>query len=246
MSKVIKFPKPRAGANWFEVKNLTETSADIFIYDEVGEGYFGGGVTATSVIEQVKALGNRSLNVRINSPGGSVFEGVAIYNAFARYPGDVTVHIDGIAASIASIIAMAGKRILMAENAMMMIHNPWSIAAGSSGDFRKQADVLDQIKETLITTYATRTGAERDAIAAMMSEETWMTASEAVALKFADESVAGVKAAACFDLKSYGYVKAPVIDAAANSCPPPNGGNISSSTTPRSLLQRRQALNEKS
>ena len=245
MNNVIKFPKPREGAIWFEVKNLTETSADVYIYDEIGEGMFGGGISAISVIDQLKALGSRELNVRINSPGGSVFEGVAIYNALARHAGEVTTHIDGIAASIASIIAMAGKRVLIAENAMMMIHNPWSFAGGDSAQMRKTADVLDQIKETLITTYATRTGIERESIARMMDEETWMTASEAVAQKFADESVAGVKAAACFDLKSYGYAKAPASSADADSCQPANAGTPSSSNTPRSLLQRRQALNEK-
>lgn len=246
MSNILKFPKPREGAKWFEVKNLTETSADIFIYDEIGESMFGGGISATSVIDQLRALGSRKLNVRINSPGGSVFEGVAIYNALARHPGEVNTYIDGIAASIASIIAMAGKRVFIAENAMIMIHNPWSFAAGASDDLRKTADVLDQIKETLITTYATRTGIERASIARMMDEETWMTSSEAVTQKFADETVIGVKAAACFDLKVYGYAKAPVSDADANSCQPANAGIPSSSTTPRSLLLRRQALHEKS
>lgn len=246
MSNVIKFPKPRAGANWFEVKNITEDAADIFIYDEIGEGFFGGGISATSVIEQIKALGNRKLNVRINSPGGSVFEGIAIYNALARHPGEVTTHIDGIAASIASIIALAGKRVLIAENAMMMIHDPSTIVWGTAANLRQQADVLDQIKETLITTYATRTGGDRENIAQLMAAETWFTAAEAVAQKFADETVEGVKAAACFDLKSYGYVKAPAASAAANSSQPVSTGAPSSSTTPRSLLLRRQALHEKS
>ncbi len=245
MSNIIKFSAPRAGAKWFEVKNVTATSADVYIYDQIGSGFFSEGVTATNVIDQIKALGNRALNVRINSPGGSVFEGVAIYNALARHAGEVTTHVDGVAASIASVIAMAGRKILIAENAMMMIHDPSTITMGGAGELRKTADVLDQIKETLINTYATRTGLPRDEIAALMTSETWFTAKEAVAKNFADEQVAGVKAAACFDLKSFGYVKAPCPVADANSCQPPDEGTPSFSATPRSLLNRRQALNEK-
>lgn len=245
MSNVIKFPKSRDGAQWFNVANVSDNSAEVFIYDQIGEDLFGG-IGAITIIDQLKALGNRALNVRINSPGGDVFQGVAIYNALARHPGEVTTHVDGIAASIASIIAMAGKRIVMAENSMMMIHEPWSYAAGRASDFRKQAEVLDQIQETLVTTYATRTGMARDDIGKLMVDETWMTAAEAVEMKFADESVAGVKAAACFDLKSFGYAKAPESLAVANSCQPSNDGVPSSSATPRSLLQRRQALHEKS
>ena len=245
MSNIINFPKPREGGKWFEIKNLTDETADIFIYDQIGDGMFGGGISATNVIDQIKALGDRKLNVRINSPGGSVFEGVAIYNALARHPGEVTTYVDGIAASIASVIAMAGRKILIAENAMMMIHDPSTLVWGGSAELRKQADVLDQIKETLITTYATRTGMEREKISALMSAETWFTAQEAVALKLADEQVAGVKAAACFDLSSYGYVKAPGAVAVANSSQPSIEGTPSFSATPRSLLNRRQALNEK-
>lgn len=246
MSNIYKFPAQNTEAKWFEVKNVTANSADVFIYDQIGSGFFSEGITATSVIDQIKALGNRALNVRINSPGGSVFEGIAIYNALARHQGEVTTHVDGIAASIASVIAMAGRKILIAENAMMMIHDPHTVAMGGAADLRKTADVLDQIKETIINTYATRTGLKRDEIASMMTAETWFTAKEAIANKFADEQVAGVKAAACFDLKSFGYVKAPeAIGSAANSCQPSDEGILSFSATPRSLLNRRQALNEK-
>jgi ATP-dependent Clp endopeptidase proteolytic subunit ClpP len=219
MSKIIPFPKKRDGAKWFDIKNATADSADIYLYDEIG-GYFSG-TDAASVIEQIRNLNVKTLNVRINSPGGSVFDGMAIYNALARHSAEVITHIDGIAASIASVIALAGKRVLIAENAMMMIHDPSALVWGDAAELRKQADVLDQIKETIITTYVTRTGLPRDDVAEMMSEETWFTADEAVEKKFADESVSGVKAAACFDLTHFGYAKADAITVALKASAAP-------------------------
>lgn len=219
--KVVKFPQPRAGAKWFEVRNATDESADIYLYDVIG-GW--DGTDAKAIIDTLKALKSKKLNVHINSPGGSVFDGIAIYNALAAHPSEVTTHIDGLAASIASIIALAGKRVLIAENAMMMIHNPWVMTYGDSARLRKDADVLDQIKETLITTYATRTGIARDEIAQLMTDETWFTAADAVKRGFADESVAGVKAAACtaasFDLSLFGYAKADAIQTALKEAAP--------------------------
>lgn len=235
MSKIIKFPQPRDGAKCLEIRNATEESADVYLYDYIGDPWIRS--DAASVVKDLQALKAKKINLRINSPGGSVFDGIAIYNALARHPAEVTTYIDGLAASIASVIALAGKRVLIAENAMMMIHDPSAVVVGDSAEMRKTADVLDQIKETLITTYATRTGKSREEIAALMSSETWFTASEAVAAKLADESIAGVKAAASFDLSAFGYAKAP--EALAKPAQP------SSSTTPRSLLQRRQALHEK-
>lgn len=236
MSNLLKFPRPRDGAKWFDIKNETAESADVYIYDVVGDPWVG--LDSATVVKQLNAIKSAKINLRINSPGGMVFDGMAIYNALARHPAEVTTHIDGIAASIASVIALAGKRVLIAENAMMMIHNPWSIAAGDSAEFRKQADVLDQIKETIINTYVTRTSMERAEVAQLMDAETWFTAADAVARKFADETVAGVKAAACFDLSSFGYAKAPAAIAQQPNPIP--------SATPRSLLLRRQALHEKS
>lgn len=223
MSTTIPFPKTSAsGAKWFEIKNANEQSADIFIYDVVGDPWVG--MDAATVVKQISALTSKKINLRINSPGGSVFDGMAIYNALARHSAEVTTYIDGIAASIASVIALAGKRVLIAENAMMMIHDPSAMAFGRAEDLRKTADVLDQVKETIINTYATRTGKGRDEIAKMMTDETWFTASEAVAANFADQSIEGVKAAASFDLKAFGYAKAPAPAAPATD-------EISSSAT---------------
>lgn len=228
-------------AQWFEVKNQTVEAADIYIYDEITE--YIPSSSAKGVVAQLNNLkAVPELNVRINSPGGSVFEGVAIYNALVRHPGTVIVHVDGIAASIASVIAMAGKEIRMADNAMMMIHNPMCLAFGEAAEMRKQADVLDQIKETIINVYAARTGRTREKLAKMMDEETWFTAKEAVEAKMADTSVKAMKLAAKFDITKQAFNKTPAILTA----PPPVEQPISSTTpTNRHSRERRLALLER-
>jgi ATP-dependent Clp protease protease subunit len=244
MSSVIKFPKAREGSKWFDIKNETAESADVYIYDVVGDPWVG--MDAASIVKQLNALQSKKINLRINSPGGSVFDGMAIYNALAHHSAEVTTYIDGIAASIASVIALAGKRVLIAENAMMMIHDPSGLAFGKAEEIRKTADVLDQIKETIINTYVTRTGLTRDKVSKMMSDETWLTASEAVDLKFADEAIAGVKAAAVFDLKAFGYVKAPGQLEAADSSQASNDAIHSSSASAEHVKRTRNlALLEK-
>lgn len=159
--------------------------AEVFIYGDIG-GWWGG-VTAEQFAKDIAALDVDTLNVRINSPGGIVFEGVAIYNALARHKANVIVHVEGIAASIASIIAMAGDEVRIAEGSRIMIHDPWSIVAGASVDLRAEADVLDGLKSDLIDIYAARTEQSRDDLAAWMTDETWLSARDAVAKGFADE-----------------------------------------------------------
>lgn len=235
---IIPFPKAKAASPWFEFKNATEQSVDVFIYDAIGDYY--SGTDASSFVKQLQTIKSAKINLHINSPGGSVFDGVAIYNALRAHAAEVITHIDGLAASIASVIALAGDKVLIAENAMIMIHNPSAFVFGEADYLRKQADVLDQIAETLITTYATKTGAARETIAAQMAAETWFTAREAIEAKLADEIVSPVKAVACAsadELRALGYAKIP--EAIAENT------NPLSSTTPRSLLNRRLALIEK-
>lgn len=229
--------KDRAPAKWYDIKNATEESADVYLYDYIGDSYIGS--DAGTFTKELNAIKSKKINLRINSPGGAVFDGIAIYNALARHSAEVTTHIDGIAASIASVIAMAGKKIVMAENAMMMIHMPWTLAVGDASEMRKQADVLDQVAETIVTTYATRTGATRETLLAQMKDETWFTAKEAIAAKMADEITTGVKAQNSFDLTSYGYAKAPK-DATFSETKATN-----TTQPPARLFQRRQALIEK-
>jgi ATP-dependent Clp endopeptidase proteolytic subunit ClpP len=167
-------------------------SVEISIYDEIGFG----GVTAKDFLAEVKRYKGQHIHLRINSVGGSVIEGAAIYNSLRRHKGGLTVHVDGLAASMASVIAMAGEEVYIADNAMLMVHNPWSMTMGDADDLRKEADVLDKLKATLVNAYVRKTGMETEDIAAMMDEETWLNATQSVAMGFADEIEDGIEAAA--------------------------------------------------
>ena len=161
----------------------------MYVYDEIGASWDGSGITATSVAQALKDIGTvDTLDVYVNSPGGEVFEGIAIYNQLKRNAAKKIVHIDGIAASIASVIAMAGDEILMAENATMMIHQAWGLAIGTADDMRSTAGSLDKIDEVILNTYVSRTGGDAKKIAAMVKAETWMNATEALELGFATKT----------------------------------------------------------
>lgn len=162
------------------------TTADVYLFDEIGDGWVGG-VSAKKFAEDLKALGRlERINLHINSPGGSVFEAVAIFNTLRKNGARIVVDVEGLAASSASIVAMAGDQIRVAANGMMMIHNPWVQTAGDAAELRGVADLLDKVAATLVGTYARRTGKDEAEITRMMAAETWMTASEAVAAGFAD------------------------------------------------------------
>jgi ATP-dependent protease ClpP protease subunit len=181
---------------WYAISK-TENSApgdsvEVSIYDEIGFG----GVTAKDFVAEVGKLKGQHIDLRVNSVGGSVIEGAAIYNALRRHKGGLTVHVDGLAASMASVIAMAGEEVLMADNAMLMMHNPWSMSIGDANDLRKEADVLDKLKKTLINAYTRKTGMDSDEIASLMDAETWLDATQAVAMNFADGIEDGTEAAA--------------------------------------------------
>lgn len=195
---------------WYEIKNAAaDDVAEVYIYDQIGENWFGEGVTAKSFVEEINALKVARIDLHLNSPGGSVFDGVAIHNALLRHPAAVTTYIDGLAASIASVIALAGDKVVMADNALFMIHNPWGMAYGDSTEMRKYADTLDKIRDTLVNTYAAKTGMGRDEIVAALNAETWYTAQEAQAAGFADEVSEPLRAVASFDLSRFGFQHVP-------------------------------------
>jgi ATP-dependent Clp endopeptidase proteolytic subunit ClpP len=182
---------------WYAISTPRNSEAEdggveVSIYDEIGFG----GVTAKDFVADLRKLKGQHVHLRINSVGGSVVEGAAIYNALRRHKGGLTVHVDGLAASMASVIAMAGEEVLMADNAMMMVHNPWSMAMGDADDLRKEADVLDKLKATLVNAYVRKSGRERAEIENLMDEETWMDAVQAVDFGFADDIEEGIEAAA--------------------------------------------------
>lgn len=150
------------------------------------ESWFDDDVTPAEFKKELEA-GNGPITVWINSPGGDCIAAAQIYNMLMTYAGKVTVVIDGIAASAASVIAMAGDRIVMSPVANMMIHNPLTVAWGNHKDFEQAIQMLDSVKETIINAYEIKTGLSRDEISDMMDAETWMDANEAVRLHFADE-----------------------------------------------------------
>lgn len=168
-------------------------AGEIYLYDTIGFW----GITANSFKAEMKALGSvKRIDLHINSDGGDVFEGRAIYSQLAQHGAKIVVHVDGLAASIASLIAMAGNEIRMADGAYMMIHNAWGVAIGGSDEMRRTADLLDSVSSTIADTYVARTGCALAEVRAMMDAETWMTAQDAKKNGFCDVVDDPVRAAA--------------------------------------------------
>ena len=188
--------------SWYTIQAKTADTAEISIYDEIG----GWGISAQQFAKDFKALGNnlKQINLHIHSPGGDVFDGIAIYNLLKNHPSNKTVTIDGLAASMASVIAMAGTEIIMPENAMMMIHKPWGVQGGDADDMRKYADLLDKVEDTLIPAYAAKTGKSAEELAEMLAAETWLNGKECVEHGFADKLAEPVKAMAQLQSKRLG------------------------------------------
>jgi ATP-dependent Clp endopeptidase proteolytic subunit ClpP len=197
-NRVMNRPKASAKNSWFRMQAQDGNSADIYIYDEIG--YWG--VTAKQFVANLKALGDIThINLHINSPGGDVFDGIAIFNALKHHGASITAYIDGLAASMASVIAMVGNPVIMPENTMMMIHKPWGFTGGDANDMRDYADLLDKLEGVLIPAYMAKTGKSQEEIAAMLEDETWLSGAECLALGFADEVTPSLQAMACIQSK---------------------------------------------
>lgn len=176
--------------------------ATIWIYGDIGQD--GGQISAQYFQEELEALGNiKKLTIRINSSGGAVGEVLAIHAILASHPATVHVEIDGYALSAASLLAMAGHTVSMSENALMMIHGPWTNTGGNAGDLRKNAEALDSVAEQMVNIYAKKTGLKKKRLTEIMEAETWLNASEALALGFIDEIAEAIKVAASFDLSQF-------------------------------------------
>lgn len=172
--------------------------AEIYLYGAIGQDWFGEGVTARQFADDLKKLGAIStIDLRVNSEGGSVFEGKAMYSLLVEHKARVITHIDGLAASAASFIAMAGDEIEIAESAFVMIHNAWTIAIGGADEMRRTGDLLDSINVTIRDVYVARTRRTAAEIGGWMDAETWMTGREAVDRGFADKVAGNLKVAAC-------------------------------------------------
>ncbi|MEB8638651.1 Clp protease ClpP [Cronobacter muytjensii] len=186
--------------HWYEIRAAANGgTGEIHIYDQIG----GWGISASRFLREVSEAGlfNASqVDIRIHSPGGNVFDGFAIFNTLKRLSGQINIFIDGVAASMASVIAMLpGATVHMPSNAYMMVHNPWGGVVGEASDLRDYADLMEKNGASMIDAYALKTGLPRDEIQALMNEETWMTGAEAVAKGFADVLLPDMAMAACIN-----------------------------------------------
>jgi len=215
-----------AARPWYRITNAADGDAEVMLYDEIG-GWYGS--TADEFVAELRGITAPRMTVRINSPGGSVFEGIAIANALRNHPAQVTVQVDGIAASIASVIAMAGDRIVMMPSSTLMIHDASGVCMGNAGDMQEMADLLDLLSNNIADVYASRAGGTRDDWRAAMRAESWYLAQDAVDAGLADEVGQTSKGAAEpemrreFDLAAFGYTNGP---AAEEAKPEPSTINV--------------------
>jgi ATP-dependent Clp protease, protease subunit len=191
--------------SWYSIR-AAAAGAEILIYDAIGGP---DGISAKQFATDLKKHASaKTLTIRVNSPGGDCFAATAIYNSLARHKARKTVYVDGIAASAASVIAMAGDEIIMPDNAIMMVHRPYALVLGNAGDMAKMIEALDRVEDSMIAAY--RRSRQTDAkIKQLLAAETWMSAEEGVGLGFADRVADPVKIAACADFSSFPYKHAP-------------------------------------
>ncbi|WP_296969160.1 head maturation protease, ClpP-related [Tepidanaerobacter sp. EBM-38] len=186
---------------FWNFKNQDKKTGELTLYGEISsDTWYGDEVTPKEFKADLDKLGDiDTLNIYINSSGGDVFAGQAIYSMLKRHKAHKNVYIDGLAASIASVVVMAGDTIYMPKNAMMMIHNPWTFGLGNADEFRKLAEDLDKIRESLIVAYEERSALTRDEIIELMDDETWLTADECFEYGFCDVVEKEKQMAACID-----------------------------------------------
>lgn len=196
----------------YRVRNAADSPSvtEILLYDEIGEDpWFGTGVSAKSFVEDLNDIETEEIHLRINSPGGDVFEGVAMLNALRRHPANITAYIDGLAASAASVVAMGADQIVMSRNAEMMIHDAWGIAIGNADAMAKMQDDLSRASDNLASAYADKAGGTVNQWRKAMKSETWYSDKEAVSAGLADRveqsKTASDKAKAKFNLSAYAY-----------------------------------------
>jgi len=198
--------------SWYTIQNKTDTTGSISIHDEIGFW----GVTAKDFIDELNAKFKNVTHIELSlhSPGGNVFEGIAIYNVLKLHPAKVTARVEGLAASIASVILMAADIITMPENAYLMIHNTTGGAWGNSDNLREMADLMEKLQATIRNIYLKRTGITEDKLKDLMAAETWMTGAEALDMGFADVVLDKVDMAAKAGDYSKYFKAAPLADAA--------------------------------
>ncbi|HEY3260206.1 MAG TPA: head maturation protease, ClpP-related, partial [Pseudonocardiaceae bacterium] len=182
-ARTVRRPTARLNPNWYRISNQADDITLIDIYDEIG--WFG--VTAAEFVKDLRAVTNPKIELHINSPGGDVFDAIAIYNGLRQHDAQVHVVIDSLAASAASFIAMAGDKITATANSMMMIHDALGLVIGNAADMREMAGLLDKHSDNIASIYAARAGGDTAAWRAKMSEEVWYNADEAYKAGLVDE-----------------------------------------------------------
>lgn len=203
--------------DWYRIENATSEHVTILLYDEISIY----GVTAQDFVRELRELSASKIELRIHSPGGDVFDAFAIYNALREHKATVEVHVDSLAASAASVIAMAGDRVIMHKPSEMMIHDAWGVAFGNAGEFREFAELLDKFSDQIAQVYADRAGGSVREWRDRMLEETWLDQQEAVDLGLADE-VSGVPSKTpknTFDLSVFARVPDHLATAASQRAP---------------------------
>lgn len=210
-----KSPFNRSAPDLKIVRDEGSDEAEILIYDEIGFW----GILAADFKRTLAQVDAKTIHVRINSPGGSVFDGIAIYNALREHPAKVITHVDSLAASIASVIALAGDEIKIAKNAYMMIHEPWTITIGNAEQLRKDAGLLDKFSQTILDVYAGKSSETPEELKALMKEETWLTADEALDLGLVDQVVDTSDVKAEFDLSVFSHAPAALAGSGSKEAP---------------------------
>ena len=198
-------PPEATAVPWLWVRNEIPALTEILIYEQIGKGWFDDdGIGAA---EFARILGDvprgNEIQVRINSPGGNVHDGLAIYNLLQGRRARVTTRVDGVAASIASVIAMAGRELSMPKSALLMIHDPSGLVMGTAEDMRKMASVLDQHGDVIASIYQLKTGATHDGLKELMRQETWLTGEQAEMARFVDRTTNEEAVTAKFDFRAF-------------------------------------------
>lgn len=188
--------------DWYKVEALSDDEAEVLIYDVIGWPFNDAG----DLVRALAEMKQKTITVRINSPGGDVFDAMAIFNALQSHKSKVVTRIESLAASAASVIALAGKEVQAYKNAMVMIHEPWIYTAGNQYDLREMADILEKISGNMIDIYSGNSSVGKKEAKQMMKDETWLTAKEAKDKGFIDTIVDGKAAKAQFDLSMFANV----------------------------------------
>ncbi len=196
------YNRPLEKFDWYEIKAQADDEVEMLIFDYIGWPFNDSGEVIRVIAEQK----GKKITVRINSPGGDVFDALAIYNALTAHDAKVTTRVEALAASAASIILLAGKEVQAYQNAMLMIHEPLALVVGNQHDMRETADLLAKINENMVDIYAKQSSAGKKEVRDMLKDETWLTAKEAKEKGFIDTIIDGKAAKAAFDLSIFANV----------------------------------------